>query len=110
MPAVAGEDAQSLFWPGEPSGPACKRRFRKLVGAEDLLQVVDALAEGNPNGEVTVIYPFAFHSTLTDRHWFLEELLTRSAAHVPYSKPRLRVPLCPVPASSPRHRVSFLRL
>lgn len=34
-----------LFWPGELSGPACKRHFRKLLGAEDLLQVVDARAE-----------------------------------------------------------------
>lgn len=67
--------------------------------------VADALAEGNPNGEVTVFYPFASHSTLTYQHWFSEELLTRSAVLVPYSKPQLQVPV-----SSPRHCVLFFRL
>lgn len=69
-----------LFWPKKLSGPACKRCFKKPVGAKELLKLVGAFAEGNSNGEVIVFYSFASHRTLSDWHWFSEEFLARSAS------------------------------
>lgn len=53
---------------------ACKRCFRKLVGAEHLLQVLSQ--KKTPMGK-SLFFLFSSHSSLTDQHWFREELFAR---------------------------------
>jgi len=55
------------------------------------------------------VVPLCLPQHLTDQRWFSEELLTGSPVPVPCSKPRLRVPLCPVPPQAPRFLLSPLR-
>lgn len=53
---------------------ACKSCFKKLAGAEYLLQVLSQ--EETPMGK-SLFSPFASHTALTDQHWFTEELFAR---------------------------------